>query len=70
MKSNTKYFIDDIPLKKYCENNNISYKRVYRKIKKEEQNTEKKWTKEELMKIILEVKNTDNSQIKYYFCAL
>lgn len=67
MKSNTKYFIDDIPLKKYCENNNISYKRVYRKIKKEEQNTEKKWTKEELMKIILEVKNTDNSQIKYYF---
>lgn len=48
MKSNTKYFIDDIPLKKYCENNNISYKRVYRKIKKEEQNTEENGLKKNL----------------------
>lgn len=68
MKSNTKYFIENEPLKKYCEKNNISYKRVYRKIKKiENQDRKKIWTETELMELIFEIKNTSNSQIKYYF---
>ena len=62
------YIFRGMPLNTYCKMHNIPYKRVYRKIKKiEEENPNILIDDEIIENIINEVQNTTTFQIKYYW---